>query len=296
MINNSNFIKVRSEMKDNDNVGIFFNLISSLCFALIAVMVKYVKHLPLMEIVFFQNIPTMIIVPIILKKMNISLFGKNKPFLWSISFLSLITELSKNYTFTVMLLADAITIHRLSPFFVFLLSGIFLKEKLSFRKIPLFLLAFLGGLLVIKPGFRVEMLPVMIALLATISISLLHINLRYLRLTDHYLVIANYLAFISGLVSFIILLFQKSFQVPSPTDLFILILIGLATLSARITSAKAYQMAKASLVSLYTYSQIIFASLFGLIFFKEIPDLLSIMGASFIIISGYFNYKWKVKD
>ncbi|MBE3128806.1 MAG: DMT family transporter [Actinobacteria bacterium] len=296
MINNSNFIKVRSEMKDNDNVGIFFNLISSLCFALIAVMVKYVKHLPLMEIVFFQNIPTMIIVPIILKKMNISLFGKNKPCLWSISFLSLITELSKNYTFTVMLLADAITIHRLSPFFVFLLSGIFLKEKLSFRKIPLFLLAFLGGLLVIKPGFRVEMLPVMIALLATISISVLHINLRYLRLTDHYLVITNYLAFISGLVSFIILLFQKSFQVPSPTDLFILILIGLATLSARITSAKAYQMAKASLVSLYTYSQIIFASLFGLIFFKEIPDLLSIMGASFIIISGYFNYKWKVKD
>jgi len=29
-------------------------------------------------------------------------------------------------------------------------------------------------------------------------------------------------------------------------------------------------------------------------FFKEIPDLLSIMGASFIIISGYFNYRWKV--
>ncbi|MCJ7553136.1 MAG: EamA family transporter, partial [Ignavibacteriaceae bacterium] len=87
---------------------------------------------------------------------------------------------------------------------------------------------------------------------------------------------------------------QKSFQVPSPSDLFILILIGLATLSARITSAKAYQMAKASLVSLYTYSQIIFASLFGLMFFKEIPDLLSIMGASVIIISGYFNYRWKV--
>jgi len=259
-------------------------------------MVKYVKHLPLMEIVFFQNIPTMIIVPIILKKMNISLFGKNKPFLWSISFLSLITELSKNYTFTVMLLADAITIHRLSPFFVFLLSGIFLKEKLSFRKIPLFLLAFLGGLLVIKPGFRVEMLPVMIALLAAIYIAINHLILRYLRLPDYYLVIINFIAYIGGIVSLIILLLQKNFQVPSLSDFLILILLGLAALFAQTTLIRAYQMAKASLVSLYTYSQIIFASLFGLMFFKEIPDLLSIIGASFIIISGYLNYRWKAKD
>ena len=164
------------------------------------------------------------------------------------------------------------------------------------RQIPLLLLAFLGGLLVIKPGFRVEMFPAMIALLAAISIAVSHVNLRHLRLTDHYLVIINYFAYISGLVSLIILLLQKSFQVPSPSDLLILILIGLAALVARITVTKAYQMAKASLISLYTYSQIIFASLFGLLFFKEIPDLLSIIGASFIIISGYFNYRWKLKD
>ena len=185
---------------------------------------------------------------------------------------------------------------RLSPFFIFFFSGIFLKEKLNLRQIPLLLLAFLGGLLVIKPGFRVEMFPAMIALLAAISIAVSHVNLRHLRLTDHYLVIINYFAYISGLVSLIILLLQKSFQVPSPSDLLILILIGLAALVARITVTKAYQMAKASLISLYTYSQIIFASLFGLLFFKEIPDLLSIIGASFIIISGYFNYRWKLKD
>jgi drug/metabolite transporter (DMT)-like permease len=140
------------------------------------------------------------------------------------------------------------------------------------------------------------MFPAMIALLAAISIAVSHVNLRHLRLTDHYLVIINYFAYISGLVSLIILLLQKSFQVPSPSDLLILILIGLAALVARITVTKAYQMAKASLISLYTYSQIIFASLFGLLFFKEIPDLLSIIGASFIIISGYFNYRWKLKD
>ena len=116
-------------------------------------------------------------------------------------------------------------------------------------------------------------------------------NLRHLRLTDHYLVITNYFAYIGSLVSLLILLLQKIFQAPSPSDLFMLILTGLAALVARITVTKAYQMTKAGLISLYTYSQIIFATIFGLIFFKEIPDLLSIMGTSFIIISGYFNYK-----
>ncbi|OFW46636.1 MAG: hypothetical protein A2163_05105 [Actinobacteria bacterium RBG_13_35_12] len=283
-------------MKDNYKLGIFFIIISSLCFALVAVMVKYLRHLPLMEILFFQNIPAMIIIPLTSKKMNIPLLGNNKPSLLLGGFLGIITELTKFYTFTFMLLADASTIHRLSPFFIFFLSGIFLKEKLNFRQIPLLLLAFLGGLLVIKPGFRVDMFPAMIALLAAISIAISHVNLRHLRLTDHYLVITNYVAYISGLVSLIILLLQKSFQIPSPSDLFILILLGLIALVARITVTKAYQMAKASLVSLYTYSQIIFASIFGLMFFKEIPDLLSIIGASFIIISGYFNYRWKLKD
>ena len=134
---NSKLTKVRIDTKDNYKLGIFFIIISSLCFALIAVGVKQIGHLPLMEILFFQNIPTMVIIPIILKKMNISLLGNNKPFLWSSGFLNVIIQLAKFYTFTVMLLADATTIHRLSPFFVFFLSGIFLKEKLSINPVLL---------------------------------------------------------------------------------------------------------------------------------------------------------------
>jgi drug/metabolite transporter (DMT)-like permease len=56
---------------------------------------------------------------------------------------------------------------------------------------------------------------------------------------------------------------------------------------AQISVTKAYQLAPASLVSLYTYYKIIFAGVFSLLFFKEIPDIFSISGASFIIISGY---------
>ena len=256
-------------------------------------MVKNLRHLPLMEIILFRNIPSMIIIPGMIKKVKVSPFGNNKPILWFSGFVTAISSLAIFYAFTAMSLTDATTIRNLSPFFTFFLAGIFLKEKVSLRQLPFFIFAFLGGLLVIKPGFRIEIFPALIALLSAIFMAFSHTALRHLRLTDHYLVIINYRIYINSTVNLIILLLQKTFKMPSPSDLLILTLLGAVTLVGQITVTKAYQLAQASLVSLYTYSQIIFVSVFGLLFFKEIPDIFSIIGASFIIISGYLNYRYK---
>ena len=246
-----------------------------------------------MEMVFFRSIPTMIILPVIIKKMNIPLFGNNKPMLWFRCFIGVLGMLAVFYTFTIMPLTDAMTLLQLHPFFIFFLSGILLKEKLSLRKIPFFLFAFLGGVLVIKPGLRIDMFPAIIAILAAIFMAMSHVTLRHLRLTDHPLVIVNYFAYISAFIGLMTLFLQKNFKVPSISDLFFLILLGLCALISQYTLTRAYQMAPANLVSLYNYSQIIFASVFGLLFFKEIPDMLSIIGAGCIIISGYLNYRYK---
>ena len=235
----------------------------------------------------------MIIVPGMIKKVKVSPFGNNKPILWFSGFVTAISSLAIFYAFTAMPLTDATTIRNLSPFFTFFLAGIFLKEKLSLRQLPFFIFAFLGGLLVIKPGFRIEIFPAMIALLSAICVAVSHATLRHLRLTDHYLVIINYRIYINSTVNLIILILQKSFKMPSPSDLLILTLLGAVSLVGQITVTKAHQLAPASLVSLYTYSQIIFVSVFALLFFKEIPDIFSIIGASLIIISGYLNYRYK---
>ena len=256
-------------------------------------MVKQLRHLPLMEIILFRNIPAMIIIPGMIKKVKVPLFGNNKPMLWLSGLVTVILVLTGFYAFTVMPLTDAITILNLSPFFTFFLAGIFLKEKLHLRQIPFFIFAFLGGLLVIKPGFRIDIFPAMIALLSAICVAISHTTLRHLRLTDHYLVIINYRIYINSTVNLIILILQKSFKMPSTPNLLMLTLLGAVVLVAQISVTKAYQLAPASLVSLYTYSQIIFVSVFALLFFKEIPDIFSIIGASFIIISGYLNYRYK---
>lgn len=281
--------------EDESNMGILMMIIATICFSLMAAMVKYLGHLPVMEIIFFRNISIMLIIPLILKNKKISFWGNNKPLLLLRSLLSGFAVISFFYTITVMILAEAVTIRQLSPFFIIFLASIFLGEKIDFRKITFSILAFLGALLVIKPGFRLDMYPAVIALLGAISTAGSHVALRSLRLTDHPLVIVNYFGYSIGLISFGILLWQGNFIIPDALSLFILLLLGLVGLGGQFALTKAYQLAPTKLVSLYLYLQIIFGALLGVLFFKEIPDLLSMFGASLIIISGYLNYKLKIE-
>ena len=270
-------------------------ILATICFSLMAAMVKFLGHLPVMEIMFFRNIPTMLIIPLILKNKKISFWGNNKPLLLLRSLLSAFAAMFYFYTITVMILTDAVTIKQLSPIFIIFLASIFLGEKIAFKKITIFLIAFLGALLVVKPGFRLDIFPAVIALLGAISTAGAHVAVRSLRLTDHPLVIVNYFGYSIGLISLGILLWQGNFIIPDASSLFVLILLGLVGLGGQFALTKAYQMAPTKLVSFYLYLQIIFGALLGVLFFKEIPDLFSIFGASLIIISGYLNYKLKIE-
>jgi len=276
-------------------MGIIMMIVASICFALVGVMIKFIGNIPLMEMIFFHSLPSILILPLILKNKNISLRGKNKPLLLFRCFFGFLSAVGYFYTFRTMTMTDAMTIRQLSPFFIVMFAIIFLKEKVSPQRIPIFLLVFLGGLWVIKPGIRLEMFPAIVGVLAAIFSAGAHVSLRNLRLTDHPLVIVNYFSFVSGLMALVILIWQNNFVIPDFIGLMSLILLGLITLGAQIALTKAYQMAPASMVSLYTYSQIIFATIFGMFFFREIPDLFTIFGAILIIISGYLNYKLKIE-
>ncbi len=288
-------LNLEKDGEDKSNRGILMMIIATICFSLMAAMVKFLRHLPVMEIIFFRNIPIMLIIPLILKNKKISFWGNNKPLLLFRSLLSGFAVIAYFYTITVMILTDAVTIKQLSPIFIILLASIFLGEKINLKKITIFVLAFLGTLLVVKPGFHLDIYPAIIALMGAISTAVSHVSIRSLRLTDHPLVIVNYFGYSIGLISLGILLWQSNFIIPDALSLFVLILLGLAGLGGQFALTKAYQMAPTKLVSLYLYLQIIFGVMLGVLFFKEIPDLFTIFGASLIIISGYLNYKLKIE-
>lgn len=271
--------------------GILIMLVATIGFASTAVTVKFLRDLPLMEVIFFRSFPSILIIPIILKKKKISFWGNNHLFLLTRCLFSIFNTTAYYFTIRVMLLADAVTIKQLGPFFMIILAKIFLQEKITSKQIYIFIFAFIGAILIIKPGLRLNILPVIIGILGAMATAASHVIVRHLRLTDHPLVIVNYFGFTTGLVALVIMLWQGNFCVPNTASKYILVLLGLTGLGGQIAITKAYQMVKISIASLYLYSQIIFSVILGIIFFREVPDLFSVLGSAAVIMSGYLNYK-----
>jgi len=275
--------------------GILLMLIASIFFSLMAPIIKNLNHLPLMELIFFRNLPTVLILPWIIKIKDISIFGKNKLFLLLRSLFGFITMIGFVFTFMKMNLTDAMAIRQLSPFIIIYLSIVFLHEKFYSNQVFIFIFAFIGSLLVIKPGFRSEMFPAIFGLISVFFSALAHTVLRRLRLTDYPVVIVNHFAFFSSVISLIILMIQNKFQLPNGNEFLLLLSLGLISFFAQMTLSYAYRFTPASVVSLYLYSRVLFTAILDFIFFSELPDPLSIMGCFLITIGGFIHFRNRVK-
>ncbi len=275
--------------------GILMMIISAICFAAMAILIKFVPNIPLMEIILFRNIPTMLIIPLLLINKRIPILGNNRPLLLLRGVLSTFSIVAYYYTIKVMLLTDAITIKQLAPFLSIFFAAKILKEKVNFKQISIFVFGFLGMLFVVKPGIRADVFPAIIGLSGSIMDAIGVTVVRRLRLSDHPLVVVNYFGYIIGLTALGVLLWQRNFIIPDTKNLIILILVGIVGLSGQYFLTLSYHMAPPKLVSLYLYSQIVFGVIFDTFIFKKVPDLFIIFGAFLIIVSGYLNYKLKAE-
>ena len=80
------------------------------------------------------------------------------------------------------------------------------------------------------------------------------------------------------------------YQPMTMKQLIFLILAGSSAACAQLAVTTAYQNAPARDISVFDYSQVIYAAIFGLILFGELPDIWSIVG--YIIIIGTAFAKW----
>ena len=69
-----------------------------------------------------------------------------------------------------------------------------------------------------------------------------------------------------------------------------LLLAGAAATGGQLSITKAYTKAPAKEISVFDYSQVVFAAALGLVFLGQIPDLMSIIG--YVIIIGSAVFKW----
>ena len=207
----------------------------------------------------------------------------NLPYLILRSALGTLGIVCNFYAISNIPLADASILNKMSPFFVIIFSIVFLHEKLSLFQATAVTAAFIGAMFVVKPSFsNIEMIPSAIGLFGGMCAGFAYTMVRILgKRGENGPFIVFFFSVFSCLSMLPFLIFD--FHPMSLFQLFMLIGAGLSAAGGQFSITSAYYHAPAREISVYDYSQIIFATTLGIIFFGELPDIYSIIGYSIII-------------
>ena len=274
----------------NRNKGILLLLLSSLGFALISLFIRLAGNVPTMEKTLYRNLVSTFVIAGILLRSGTPLrlpresradmfcrcffgYGGMVLYLWSIDHMGL---------------ADANMLNKTSPFFSVLLSIWILGERPSFRDILCIIIAVLGAALVVKPGRGMASFPALIGLFGGFIAGAAY---SYVRKVGLHGVPASVTVLCFNVFSCLVSL---PFVLMSDThargiQIVYLLIVGILAAGVQLSLTKAYRYAPAKEISVFDYSQIIFAALFGFLFWGELPDLLSVAGYAIIIGCAVFR-------
>ncbi len=275
----------------NKKKGVLFILCSAFCFALMNLFVKLSGDLPSMQKSFFRNLVAMIFAFIILMRSEEKLHfqKKNLPYLLARSIFGTVGILCNFYAVSHLLLPDASMLNKLSPFFAILISYLYLKEKVTPVQAGSVILAFLGALCIIKPGFSAfsQVFPCIIGAFGGFCAGTAYTMVRKLSLNGERgpFIVFFFSAFSCAFCLPYLIFF---FHPMSLYQLAMLLCAGLAASGGQFSITAAYSNAPARELSIYDYFQILFSAILELLFFHQIPDQWSILG--YIIICSTSIY------
>ena len=194
------------------------------------------------------------------------------------------------YGFKMLPMANATAIGFSEILFMTIVSIPFLKERVNKAQWIAIIIGFLGVLIVARPSTDLFDLTKIATILMLIGGCLDGIVLLYPRKmgkTDSILTILFYYAFISSIFAFGVVIFEGWTPIASE-DFIWLLGIGIFSLLGQLCATYAFQFASAGSLSPMIYSLLLWATLFGYLFWGEIPDIYTIIGSCIVILSGLF--------
>lgn len=197
-----------------------------------------------------------------------------------------------------MPLADAMAVFFAEPLILTLLSVVFLKEQVGWRRMSAVSVGLIGTLIVIQPSWEIfgliALLPLITALLFAIYLVL---NRKY-GSHESPLVMQLYAGAGGWLISGLIMLIAPRFgfedmRFELPAGAFpwgLLLLLGVFATVGHLMVVHAFRLAPASLLAPFQYLEIVSAVLAGLIIFGDFPTPSKWLGIAIIIGSGIYVF------
>ena len=271
--------------------GILFIILAGFFFASMSFFVRLSGDLPTMEKAFFRNAVAVLVAAFMLArtKEGFHVQKGSWPDLLMRSFCGTVGLICNFYAVDHMNIADANILNKLSPFFAILMSYFILKEKANKVEWACVVVAFIGAVFVVKPAFNMQFVNAMIGVIGGLGAGIAYTFVRKLgKKGERGPIIVMVFSTFSCLCTLPFLI--SEFQPMKAVQLLCLLMAGVSAAGGQIFITKAYTKAPAKEISVFDYTQVLFAALLGFVFFGQIPDWMSLVG--YLIIIGSAIFKW----
>jgi drug/metabolite transporter (DMT)-like permease len=270
-----------------NNSGIYYMIFSVLAFAMMNTIVKYLSDFNVYQIVFFRSIGTLFFTIPLLLKYQIPMLGNNKKLLILRGALGVFSLSCFFATLNYLAVGTAVSLRYTSPIFAAIFAAIFLKEKIKPLQWLLFIIAFIGVLIIKGFGTEIRLTGLLFALLSSISLGLIFVIIRKIGTSEHPLVIINYfmiIAFIFGGALSI-----PNWTTPSGVEWILLLSLGIFGYAGQLYMTKAFQLHETSTVAPLKYLEVLFMVLIGAFWFEEVYSLWTLFGIFLILLGLIYN-------
>lgn len=271
--------------------GILFIILAGFFFASMSFFVRLSGDLPTMEKAFFRNAVAVLVAAFMLArtKEGFHVQKGSWPDLLMRSFFGTVGLICNFYAVDHMNIADANILNKLSPFFAILMSYFILKEKANKVEWTCVVVAFIGAVFVVKPAFNMQFVNALIGVAGGLGAGIAYTFVRKLgKKGERGPIIVMVFSTFSCLCTLPFLIVE--FQPMKTVQLLCLLMAGVSAAGGQIFITKAYTKAPAKEISVFDYTQVLFAALLGFVFFGQIPDWMSLVG--YLIIIGSAIFKW----
>ena len=274
--------------------GALLLLLAEACFAGIGAVVKFTSSTASeAQVVFFRNFFALLLMLPFLYRHGFSLLKTKR---WYLHLSRALTGIISMYCFFYVLarlpLAQGMLVLLLSPFIVPLIARFWLKERPS--RVTLFgiLLGFIGVMLALPGGTGTANAIMLIGLLSAVLVAVTKTTIRYMSDTEPAVRIVFYFSLLTAVLSAIPLPFYWQ---PLNNDVW-LAFTGMGVLAAigQLAMTRAYAIAPASDIGMWTYSSVIFAGVFGYLFWQEPVTLAWFGGVLVIFYAGYITTRQRL--
>ena len=190
---------------------------------------------------------------------------------------------------TLVGLAEATALLQLNPLLITLGAFLFLRESFGPLRLAGVCFGLIGALIIIRPGTEVFSIYSVFPLAAAALFAGYALATRFLSRDEH--TWTNFLYTTMLGTAFATVFVPFYWKTPDLLDACIMIVMSALGAAGQYLMIRAFFFAEASLLAPFGYSALIYAGLYGMVFFGEFPDIWSYIGAAVVVGAGVFVWR-----